>query len=387
MPKPAPYCPAVGSAASTVPVWRSDAPEEAMRMRILVAVAGALLILTPTTVFACCAAVAAHVAWPWDGMEDVPVEAAVLLYGNTYEQPLEEWSVSLVSEIGDPVALATSVGMMTAGYFLIVATPEDPLTPDTEYTCTFTRNGLDIEFSGAKEFSFRTAGAGALWASPPVPQLEYQGLGVPMTDADGSLCVSSVTEEAGALALAISGTGLSKRPILLEVRGTTEQKVFDTVLSGEWGLDRQLILGGGLCSAHFEVNPCEHYCVRAAALDHQGVPGPWSEWSCSDEIGDWVCGEPEGSVLFGDEIQEGKTLPQDVQSCLEDGTGDPEGDPTHEGDSGLPLSDSHAADEDSEAGCAIASSPPAAPWGLVLLSFVVLWALVLCRRRTNRRCC
>lgn len=349
-------------------------------MRISIAATAVLLVITPTAALACCMAVAAHAVWPWDGLEEIPVDAAVILYGSTYELPLEEWSVNLVPESGEPVSLATSLSMMTDDYFLIVAKPEEALALDTEYTCTFTRNGVDIE--GAKEFSFKTAASDADWASPPTPDLSYEGLGVPMKDADGGWCVSSVTEEAGALALTISGEGLGNRAILLQARDSQETKVFDTVLSGEWDLDRQLTLGGGLCSAHFEVNPCEHYCVRAAALDHRGDPGPWSEWSCSDEIGDWVCGDPGGSVLFGDDIEEGKALPQDVQSCLEGGTWEPEADTIDEGESGLPESDSYSTDEDSETGCAMGASRPAAPWGLLVFGLLVALLFRVGRRRS-----
>lgn len=354
-----------------------------MIRRILVAAASALLFFTPTTALACCMAVAAHLAWPWDGMEDVPVDAAILLYGSTYEQPLDEWSVGLAHGNEATVALATSLSMMSDEYFLIVATPEEPLAPDTEYTCTFSRNGIDVE--GAEEFSFRTAEPGAEWASPAVPELEYEGLGVPMREADGTWCVSSVTEEDGALALTVSGEGLSDRAILLEARDSQETKVFDTVLSGDYDLDRQLILGGGLCSAHFDVNPCEHYCVRVAALDHHGELGPWSEWSCTDEIGDWVCGDPEGSVLFGDDIEEGKTLPPDVQLCLEGGPWEPEADARDEEEPDLPESGAYAADEDSDSGCALASSPQADPLGLVLLALLVMFPAAIPRRRRSRR--
>jgi len=313
-------------------------------------------------------------------MEDVPVDTAILLYGSTYEQPLEEWSVSLSQENGESVALTASLSMMSDEYFLIVATPEEPLVPDTDYICTFSRNGVDVE--EAKEFSFRTAQPGAEWASPPIPELEYQGLGVPMREADGTWCVSSVTEEAGALALVVSGEGLSERAILLEARDSQETKVFDTVLSGEYDLDRQLILGGGLCSAHFDVNPCEHYCVRTAALDHHGAPGSWSGWSCSDEIGDWVCGDPEGSVLFGDDIEEGKTLPPEVQSCLEGGTWEPEADTTDEEETGLPESDGYSADEDSESGCTVGSSDPDAPWSLLVFGILIALLFKAARRRS-----
>jgi len=326
-------------------------------------------------------AVAAHLAWPWDGMEDVPVDAAIILYGSTYEQSIEEWSVSLVPEDGEPVPLANSTSMMADDYLLIVATPEEPLAPDTQYACTFSRTVVDAE--DTMKLTFITGVASEPQSLSSAPELEYQGLGVPMNEADGSGCISSVTAAAGALALTISGEGLSNRAILLEARDSKETKVFDTVLSGEQDLDRQLVLGGGLCDAHFDVNPCEHYCVRAAALGHHGAPGPWSDWSCSEAIGDWVCGDPEGEVLFGDEIEEGKTLPTEGPSCLEGGTWEPGADTADKGEPDLPESDAYASDEDPEAGCSMTTSPPAIPWGLVLLALLVMLPVATLPRRRS----
>lgn len=355
-----------------------DALEDAMRRTAWALSFAWLLAVAPSAALACCAAVAAHWVWPWDGMENVPMDAAVLLYGSTYEQPFADWSVSCEAEDGEAVTVATDVEMMTSGYFLIVATPKQPLAPGTLYTCTFTRSGVDVE--EAKVFSFRTAVQGAEWGPPPVPDLDYEGLGVPMMDAGGGHCVSSVTEEAGALALTVSGEGLSARMILIEVQDGKQTKVFDTLLSGQYDLDRQLALGGGLCSAHFEVDPCEHYCVRAAAMDHQGVPGPWTEWSCSDEIGDWVCGDPDGSVVFGDDIEQGKTFPPEPQACVDRGNRETGGAAQDGGDAGRAESAGSRAEEGSGAGCAMATSQPTATCG-VMLPGILLALLWLARRR------
>ena len=65
----------------------------------------ALLTCVPTTALGCCAAVAAHQVWPWDEMEEVPLDAALVVYGDTYGEPLEEWSLAVESEAGGAVAL------------------------------------------------------------------------------------------------------------------------------------------------------------------------------------------------------------------------------------------------------------------------------------------
>lgn len=330
-------------------------------------VVAAALACVPTAAFACCAAMAADLVWPWDGMEEVPLDAALVIYGNTYGEPLEDWSLVIESEAGGPAAFTSSVGAMEAGYFLVVATPEAPLEPDTEYNCAFTRDGT--EGGMPMEFHFRTGVTAGEKAANPAPELYYEGLGVPMKEEDGSVCISSVTEEAGALALTVTGTGLTERPILIEAQDSQGVKVFDTVLSGKWQSDKQLTLGGGLCTAHFEVDPCEHYCVRAAALDHHGEPGPWSEWSCSNEIGYWVCGDPEGAALFGDDIPEGMTPKSDLDSCTTGGA--PDADDSEE----------PGTETGSGTGCAVGRSSSTVPWSLVGFGILAMLLFVIRRRR------
>jgi hypothetical protein len=285
-----------------------------MRGRMLT---GILMVIVlgsaPTPTSASCAVPAASLAWPRNGMEEVPLDAALVLYGRDIDNPSGGWELLLESETGEPVPFTATSTLMADDYFLIVAVPDGTFAPDTGYTGVFTQTEGE---SMPREFTFRT---GDGLGQPPslAPEMNYQGVGVPMQDEDGSSCMDADMEEAGALAMTISGDDFSDRLILIEVRDSQEVEVFDKLMSGASVLDRQLATGHGICSAGFPVDPCEHYCVRAAALDHLGTPGPWSEWSCSEDIGYYqICVDSEVPVLFGNEIPDGMTPTDEVAACM-----------------------------------------------------------------------
>ena len=317
----------------------------------------------PTPTSACCAAQAVSLVWPSNGMEEVPVDAAVVLYGKDLENPSGDWELLLESETGEPVPFTATRTLMADDYFLIVVVPDETLAPNNGYTGVFSQDAGD-EMPG--EFSFRT-GSGAGEPPPQAPVVDYQGLGVPMWEADGGGCGSSTTEGEAALTLVVSGEELDDRLIRLEVRDSQEEAVFERLLGGTWMLDTQLVLGGDICAPLFPLEPCERYCVRAAALDHLGEPGPWSDWSCSDAIGYWVCGDYP--VIFGEEIPEGLSPTDEVAACMPApevlsgaGAGSPRG-----------PDDGSAAGDDPEAACTANGTPSSSPWGL----FVLVGAVVL----------
>ncbi|MFH1533079.1 MAG: hypothetical protein ABIK09_20325, partial [Pseudomonadota bacterium] len=316
-----------------------------LEVRLPVIMVTLSLALIPSPASASCSAPAASLAWPRNGMEEVPLDAALVLYGRDIDNPSGGWELLLESETGEPVPFTATSTLMADDYFLIVAVPDGTFAPDTGYTGVFTQTEGE---SMPREFTFRT---GDGLGQPPslAPEMNYQGVGVPMQDEDGSSCMDADMEEAGVLAMAISGEDLGDRLIVIEVRDSQEVKVFDRLLSGASALDRQLATGHGICSAGFPVDPCEHYCVRAAALDHLGTPGPWSDWSCSKDIG-WyqVCEETDVPVFFGEDIPGGMTPTDEVLACAP----------------GLAAAlDSETGPEDS--GCQATGSPAAGSWWLL----------------------
>lgn len=320
--------------------------------------------------------------WPWDGMEQVPVDAAVIVYGRTWDRPLGEWELEIVSESGATVPCTVSVGGMTDDYFLIVAVPDEELAEDTPYNGIFRPVDGEAE---PMEFVFRTGPKDAPPASAAVPAVDYHGVGVPLKDEDDGFCISSLLEEAGGLAVTITGDGLVDRPILIEARDSQEEKVFDMLLSGSKDIDGQQVVGSDLCRAHFPVDPCEQYCMRAAALDHRGQPGPWSEWSCSGEIGYWECGDLDEDVLFGADVPEGvkPSAEAALQACLGEGYLAPQSGGAETGGEELADPDGASAEEDATAGCSMAAHH-SEPFGL-LLAFSLLAALLLAVLRRRGR--
>ncbi len=311
------------------------------------------LALAPAPTTASCAVPAASLAWPRNGMEEVPVDAAVILYGRDIDNPSGGWELLMQAETGEPVSFTATRTLMADDYFLIVAVPDVALSPDTGYTGVFSQ--IEGE-SMPRELSFRT-GDGVGQPPSTAPNVDYQGIGVPMQESDGSWCMYADMEEAGVLAMTFSGEDLGDRVLTTEVRDSQDVKVFDRLLSG--ALDAQVIIGHGICSAGFPVDPCERYCVRAAALDHLGTPGPWSEWSCSEDIGYYqVCVEAEVPVLFGDDIPDGVTPTDEVAACMQVVDGLPK--------------------EDSGGGCAVGRSPSQRPWGFAAL--LTAFALVIMLR-------
>jgi hypothetical protein len=341
----------------------------------------AATLASPGRAEACCMAEAAHLVWPWDGMEGLPVDTALVIYGAYYFDLTDaelEWTLDFHTAEGEAVPFTAVETEMGGDYFLLVVTPDEPLLPDSTYAFAFSRSGGEVSETPL-ERTFTTGTEGAEWAEPPAISLDYQGVGVAMDYEDGSSCISSVTEEEGALALWLSGEGFDALPVLIEVKDSGGDKVFDMLLpswgpSGEGDLYAQQIIGGDLCRAHFPLDGCEHYCVRAAALVHTGAPGPWTDWQCSSDIGFWECGDPYGQVFFGDDIPEGIQSEKVIEACLgQSADGSPEtdrqpDDATFDGPKG-----NDAAPDDS-AGCTAGRSASAASLALLAALFLLLTA-------------
>jgi len=346
--------------------------------------AGVLAVIAlgaaPTMTYACCAGQAFELVWPFDGAEDVPLDVAVLLYGTTWGAPLNNWTLELATEAGEAVAFTAAMESAGGDWFLLTAVPDAPLAPDTQYQGTFTLEREDG--TGPRGFSFRTGAATAGSDPLPAPGLEYHGVGVVMIGEDGSTCLYSTMEEDGALAVTLTGAALADRLLVVEVRDEAGETIFDALLSGAW-MDRQVLLGGESCSERFPVDPCAHYCARAAALDHLGAAGPWTPWACSEAVGWWSCGESGELVLFGDAIPAGMAPRPEVAACMDPGDLPPA--PGADA-SGAGPADGSVDGEDTGSGCAASGSPSQGPWSLfVLIGAVALLSVLRSRRPTVSR--
>ncbi len=343
---------------------------------------GLVAVLTlgaPAAASALVMATAADLAWPWDAMEGVPVDSALVFYGNKEYGPLGQWSVTLTPEGGEPIALITSMQDMSSGYFFLVATPDQPLAPNTRYDSVFS---TDTESYLTLTSHFTTGDADADLGTPPAPDVLYKGLGVVMSDADGGWCLSSGTAEAGALAVLIDGPGLETRPVLIEAKDSEGVKVYDILLSGQYDFTKELTLAGDHYRAHFPVDPCGHYCVRAAALDQHGVPGTWSEWSCSEEIGSWECGDSSNRIVFGDEIPDGSKPSPLAKACIEGAP--PSTVPTEEDVAALGGKGSDSTEGDS--GCSATATSAPRPVFLAILGVLAAFLFVAAKRRRVTAC-
>lgn len=350
-----------------------------MKKTICLGLLAAVVLAAPRPSYALREATATDLVWPFDGMEGIPTDAAIVLYGEKSMARLGDWTLSLNTAGGAPVTYTSTISDMASNYFLIVVTPDAPLLPETLYDVAFFPEG--VPGYNITEFHFTTGPAGSDLGTPPAPEVQYQGLGVLMAK-DGEWCISSGMEEAGALAVLIDEVGLENRAVLLEARDHKEAKVYDTMLSGATDLAHQLRLAGDHYRARFDVDPCGHYCVRAAALDHRGQPGPWSEWSCSEEIGSWVCGDSYSPILFGDEIPAGSTASPATQKCID---GAPPGSWAAEEENN-PLTDGKdgvGGDQGSGGDCSAAPTSTARPTAMLGLALLAVLLFGLGRKRAT----
>lgn len=296
----------------------------------------------PLAAEACCGYMAAHFLWPFDGLEGVPVDAAMLAYYQVEESEDfdPERTISLVGpEGGELTGAATEQSF--GGYVLETFVPLEELAPGTTYQLTVsTPDELTVAHS------FTTADSGAAPGDLPVPEVEYQGQGVFPKCRMSSTATSSST-----LALQIDGEGLEDFLVLVEVQDSAGNVVFETLVGGEYYVGKQKTIGSDMCMPHFEVDFDEHYCVRAAALNHKGEPGPFSDLSCSDAIGTWT---GDHRVEF-----DGK----DPDLVCEDG-GDADSESTGP----------------STAGCTMVGSIPFPTWLLVLVVMSILTLLTIRRQ-------
>ena len=331
------------------------------------AMCGVLLLamcLVPDRGSASCQYGPVILAWPWEGMEDVPVQTALFgtLDGFGGEPDL---AVELTDTSGTSVPVSVIIEPMHQPYYRWTATVDALLLPDTNYQYRVVRQD-ENDYSNDFVYSFRTTVETEALTSPAAPVVQYYGVGVNMPTADGEDCGNSITWGLSTLSMEFQAEGLETQTVWVEVSEAGGEVVFEAMRWGKYLTDGPVNVGHNPCGAWFLVDPCAQYCVRAAIMVIDGTRGPWSDVSCSDRVGYWECGHPEEQVAFGARIPTTRVLPQEVETCVD-----------------LDEMRGAVAMDGTQACSRISSTGSRSMSGLLLLAGVTLLCLLMA---TGRRC-